>query len=279
MDQATFVNLARAARSTHRFFRFTSWYRKLFAKATDPTVILPVTMGDQQLPMELHLNDHVDFQLFYYGAFEPKEGELVKSLLKPGDIMIDLGANIGYYTIFAANLVGTTGEIHAFEPIPSTFARLATNTQLNNLQNVRLNQCAASDQHGTVDMYDFPGNSGSNSFGKHPEATTSFSVPTIRLDDYVKEHGLKKITLIKMDIEGAEVLALRGMHDVIMEYRPQFLIEVNSHCLSQLGFSVNDLVHTIQDYGYSIIDIKTQQPFVCSPELQHRKTDIHAIPR
>ena len=277
MKAQTLVRLARVSRATQRVFTARSLVRKIVERAGAPSLQLPVRLGTLQFPMQLEPRDYVDFHLYYHGFFEKEEGRLLCALLPTGGVMFDVGANIGYYSLGAALRVGPTGQVHAFEPTPSVHQRLVANIELNGLHQVVAHACAVTDAAGSATMYDLPGNSGAHSLGRHAASRGSYTVSTIRLDDYVHEHDVPRLDLVKLDIEGAEVLALRGMHELLRRFRPHVLLEINPKCLRRLGFSAGDVVEMLQEHGYTLVDVKTRQPFVYAAGSLDA-CDVHAIP-
>jgi FkbM family methyltransferase len=172
----------------------------------------------------------------------------VRQLLKPGMTMLDIGGHVGYYTRLASNLVGTSGRVVAFEPHPRNVEYLRRNTQ--KFANVTVLQVALAQSEGTAELYDYLMMSASGSlhydekirdvqraqmsdWDVAPRAKNfepqKFSVRTARVDDLLAEQGITRVDVVKMDIEGAEMGALRGMTQTIqnsprlslvMEYNP-----------------------------------------------------------
>ena len=278
MRTETMVQLARVCRATHRLFTARSFVHRLVERSDTPRLELPVRLGALQFPLQLELRDYVDFHLYYYGFFEKEEGHLLCALLPPGGVMFDIGANIGYYTVGAAHCVGPAGQVHAFEPTPGVHERLVANIGLNGLRNVAAHACAVTDTAGSATMYDLPGNSGGHSLGRHAASSASYAVRTIRLDDHVREHDIQRLDVVKLDIEGAEVLALRGMAEVLQRFRPHLLLEINPKCLRRLGFEVGDVVGILQGHGYRLENVKSGRPYAHAAGSQDA-CDVHAIPR
>jgi FkbM family methyltransferase len=149
------------------------------------------------------------FNLSLGSSFEPLETEIVKKEIKNGNVVVDIGANIGYYTLIFANLVGKEGKVFAFEPSPDNFALLQKNIEINNYQNVKLEQIAVSNKSGKTKLY-LTVNPGDNRIYDLHDNSNSLEVVTIRMDDYFSSYD-GKIDFIKMDIQGAEWAAIQGM--------------------------------------------------------------------
>ena len=151
-----------------------------------------------------------------------KELPIFLSLLRPGQVFIDIGANIGTYTIRAAQILGTFGRVVAFEPLNANRTRLIAAIDANQVKNVKVVQAAIGDRDATVTIHD-AGRASSASIGH--TTGRAFVVQMVTLDRYATESGLQQLDWIKMDIEGAEPLALLGMLRTIKTFRPRFLFE------------------------------------------------------
>jgi|GEM_PF-4136150 FkbM family methyltransferase len=212
--------------------------------------------------MRLDLDDPLQFDMFY-DLFERELRAWVCALLRPGDVMFDLGAHVGYYTLAAARRVGARGMVHAFEALPANADALQANLQLNHLTNVRLDRAAVTDTSGSIDLH-IPVERDHNASGAatimefFPNAQT-LRVPAVALDDYIAENGVGRIALVKMDIEAAEVRALRGMRRVLQTAPPHaILAEVNTIRLRDAGYAPDVLHTTLAAYGYTAWQIENK---------------------
>lgn len=162
------------------------------------------------------LADTIAREVCFTGRYEPQETAVLKAVLRPGDVFVDVGANWGYFTLLAAHRVGAGGRVVSLEPDPRLFPVLAENVARNGLAQVLPLQVAASDAEGSMRLAGFDeagGNSGLSRLvpGDGPVAGPVFDVPTRPLDALLDELGLGRVDVLKMDIEGAEGLALRGL--------------------------------------------------------------------
>ena len=212
-----------------------------------------------------------------YDMFEETELQLFRDAVKPGMTVADIGANIGLYTIVAARLVGESGKVFAYEPEPANFSLLKRNVGANALSNVILSDVAVAEKAGTAALYLDPDNKGSHSFAQSEIARDALTVKTDTLDHLLAGHGSPIIDVIKMDIEGAEELALRGMTSAIArsprlkiftEFYPERIDAVSSSAemflkhLREKGFSlevIEEDQHETRTIG-NIADIKTILP-------------------
>jgi FkbM family methyltransferase len=192
--------------------------------------------------------DSVQAAIVRKGLLEPQEVRLFLSLLGPGMTVFDVGANLGMYTLLAARRVGLAGRLHAFEPTPAVAERLEGNVRLNALPNVVVNRTAVSDTAGVATFY-LGAASDRNTLG--PGGGTPTSVATVTLDDYVTSHGLGGVDVLKMDVEGAEVMALRGARRLLEgPGAPVLLVEFNEAALRRAGAGVAELRGLLEGHGY-----------------------------
>lgn len=160
----------------------------------------------------------------------------VQRAIRAGDTVFDIGSNIGLFTTMMAQAVGPTGRVHAFEPSPTFAADLRRVLGLNELTNVTVNQCAVSDKIGVarfaeVQERDVRRESSHLDMSAGMEQTASMShrwieVPTITLDDYVFSHGLEP-ALLKIDVEGAELLVFKGGQETLRKHHPLIVLEIH----------------------------------------------------
>jgi len=171
-------------------------------------------------------------ELSAMGSYESIETEIVKREIKKGDFVIDVGASVGYYTLLFAKLVGSNGKVFSFEPSPDKFFILEKNVHLNNYQNVMLVQKYVSNK-----------------------STTNSEIHSIALDEYFQQYN-NPISLIKMDIEGAEVLALEGMRMLLVNNKNiKIVTEFHTSELRKYGSEPNDFLNKLRQLGFSIYNI------------------------
>jgi len=196
-----------------------------------------------------NLRDHVEQHLYFQGTYEPVETYLFTRLCQPGMTVIDAGANIGVYSLLAAPLIAP-GQVHSFEPVPQTCARLRANLELNPGLKVRVNQSALWSETAHLKLNaTAPGNSGT--FSAALGGDGAVSAPGLRLDDYIAATGVTRVDLIKMDVEGAEFRALQGMRKVLSRFHPLLLMEICPENGARFGDSMNDIWNLlVGEMGY-----------------------------
>jgi FkbM family methyltransferase len=220
-------------------------YRRYFARFLKSGPLYPITrainrfllntvfprMQKQSVTIDGHVIqlDHQDsLRLSVYGVYEPFETRLVQREIKEGCVVVDIGANIGYYTLIFARLVGETGKVFAFEPDPTNFALLKKNIEANGYRNVILEQKAVSKTTGKLKLYVSEESAGDHRIYETGDARHVVEIEAVALDDYFAQQKLT-VDCIKMDIQGAEWAALEGMSALLsrsanmklfMEYWP-----------------------------------------------------------
>jgi FkbM family methyltransferase len=196
--------------------------------------------------MRMDLDLHRWSERFWaYGLYERSIVRWMRKLLRPGDHFIDAGANHGYFTLLGAQLVGRNGRVDSFEPVPETFARLKNNVALNDpIPQVHLHQVALSDHAGQVQFFANPINDGRSSLvPQEGETTVPVAVQAVRMDDVIPD---ARPALVKMDVEGAEPLAIDGMRG-ILKSAPAFIVEYSAVNAKPFGFEGRTMVDRLLD--------------------------------
>ncbi|MEX0270519.1 FkbM family methyltransferase [Leptolyngbyaceae cyanobacterium UHCC 1019] len=210
------------------------------------------------LKVFLYLGNDLSSQLFVEGRYDPNEFYFLDKLLSSGMTVVDLGANEGLYTLFAAKHVGDSGVVLSFEPSLREFQRLQDNLALNEeITNVKLLQIALSNISDTqlLKVAD-DAHSGQNTLGDFAyEGITCLSTETVtvrRLDDVLEELAVQCVDVIKIDVEGAEFLVFEGAKKTLERDRPLILFELVDQALQKQGSSTHDLLSYLRGLGYEI---------------------------
>lgn len=197
--------------------------------------------------------DEVQNAIWWNGAnYERKESKFVRRYLKPGMVFFDVGSNVGYYTLLAAPIVGKNGKVHAFEPVSEQHADLRANVERNQLQNVVPERLIVTDRAGTMEINlgaEDNGGTGSVALVYRADRPTE-RVDCTTLDAYLREHGVTRLDMLKIDVEGHEPFVLRGMTETLRSLRPLLLVEVRGEMLEEVGSSREALFAQITEHGY-----------------------------
>jgi FkbM family methyltransferase len=190
------------------------------------------------------------------GNWETAETSWFLRIVKPGDTVVDAGANTGYYTLIGSRLVGDKGKVYAFEPEPANFELLQKNVRLNGLSNVVLERKALSNHHGTLKLFIADKNKGDHRiYQPEGESRPSIDVEAVRLDEYFKDKQ-RVIDFLKMDTQGAEGLILEGMTGLFegRSDRPTIFMEFWPHGLKGMGTDAGALLKSLQSYQYKFYE-------------------------
>jgi FkbM family methyltransferase len=211
----------------------------------------------ENLKVRINPKDVLGKYIYIDGVFEPDCWNFVKRFLQPEMVVFDLGANFGQYTLLAAHRVGEHGHVHSFEPSERMFGELKFNVGLNNLsERCTLNRLAVSDAPGVARLSRYEeGAEVYGSLGSHRRSEATVigheEVQTIRLDDYIAEKKIDHVDFIKMDIEGAELPALKGAGKLLArENAPTILLEMGDINTDGFGYKSSDLWEHLETLGY-----------------------------
>ncbi|MFH0936553.1 MAG: FkbM family methyltransferase [Candidatus Woesearchaeota archaeon] len=226
-----------------------SFYNYIYPKVIPERIVLKEIQGNK---MHLDLNDKiVSTKLFMNNIWEETETKLFKDMIQENMTVIDIGAHIGYYTLIAAKLIGKKGKVYSFEPNPDNFALLKKNIEENGYKNVTLINKAISNKKGFLKLFINPESSGGASIYEKENAKYYTNIIATTLDESLK--NIKKIDIIKMDIEGAEILALEGMSNIIKRNKNiKLIIEFNPEGIKKLGYEPINLINKLKNFGFTI---------------------------
>jgi FkbM family methyltransferase len=209
------------------------------------------------IKMKLTIKDWVQYNLFIYGKYEENETLLWEKLVKKSSVILDIGANVGYFSLLASK-INPKSSIFSFEPIKHTFDRLSYNVKQNNFQNIKLFNCAISDENRILSInVGNENNWGMSSVNNHEFTSGKIeNINAISIDNFVKEEKIQRVDLIKLDIEGAEYMALEGMKNTLDNYSPDILIEILDEHLLKQNKSSEMIYNLLFSKGYVAFSIE-----------------------
>ncbi|PIQ84208.1 MAG: hypothetical protein COV75_03380 [Candidatus Omnitrophica bacterium CG11_big_fil_rev_8_21_14_0_20_63_9] len=210
-----------------------------------------LTMTCRGLAWTLDADDpYFTRSLVIEGTHEPYETEYFLGLLLPGMTVVDVGAHVGWYTLLAAQRVGPAGRVIAFEPEPANYARLERNVAASGYRHVITVPKAVAERTRALTLFRDPGNSGGHSIADCGNTRPAFTVEAVALDEYFGPEP-PPVHVIKIDVEGAECLAWRGMQRVLQRNPDLVLMmEFSPQALSQAGSSPEELWRMYCDAGF-----------------------------
>ena len=223
-------------------WRASAFARKLCRHL--PEKVLATTKDGRRLYVAL--TDWAGESIFFLGRHEQFSAEIFARHIKNGFVCLDVGANIGWHTTLMSRLSGAEGEVHAFEPVPPTFEDLKKNVSLNGEgAKVFLNNFGLGDAESTAEIHlfkDLPSGHATLA-GKTGAPSTVFPIKIKTLDSYLEEKNIKRVDFIKVDIEGAEMMFLKGAEKVFeQEIAPIIYMEMTLETSREFGYLPNDLI-------------------------------------
>jgi FkbM family methyltransferase len=212
-----------------RFAPFSAGKRWLWSRVMDPYFIWNSHRSVAKTIFGMRIKgdakDIIQQYVYYFGIWEPHITSWIHSCLRPGDIFIDVGANIGYYSLLASRLVGAHGSVVAIEASPKTFLELQTNLTLNRIDNVRAVNVAASDFRGTLKVFrGHEYNTGLTTVFDREGFALECEVAAVPLSEIVQPKEMKRARVVKIDVEGAESSVIAGMGPIVTAGRPDLEI-------------------------------------------------------
>lgn len=250
--------------------KFIGWqfYKRVTNKAVDIELV-------DNVKLRCHPDSYSAASVLYCGLYDYNEMNFLLRYLRPSDSFLDIGANIGVYTILAASKI-KQGSIHSFEVLPKNYQRLLENIELNHFSQIKPYQIAISDRPGKVSLNLVDGDS--MAFISENSAEKSFSVEANTIDNLLATENTDSLTLAKIDIEGAELLALKGASKLLKSKRPKvWIMEINS-TISNFSHGKDDVVSLLKASEYSLYKYDAKQNCLYSIEIEnHYDNNVLAI--
>lgn len=250
--------------------RLISWaYRRYHPAGTT----LTDSLLDGTLPIQLDLTIWIDFNIYCQGLYEYYLAAWFKSQLKADTVFLDVGAYIGQYALLAAQ-VALSGRVYAFEPNPHSFQRLAQSRQRHHFNHLQLLPMAVGSQTGNLPFYLADEPFQSSTIATHAAYNQTIAVPLIGLDDFCRQEGLKRVDLLKIDVEEAEDAVIAGAMALLERFRPGIIIEIGGQAI-RAGQS-NALNH-LQTLGYHFWEMRSGR-IIPLTALHPPSTNVIALP-
>lgn len=217
-----------------------------------------------EMPMVIHPAMYLK-KAYSEEIFEPDCLYFMRDSLRKGQTVMDVGANVGYFSLFASRLVGPTGKVLAFEPNQFACALLRRNKKMNGLSWLEVIEAGLGESDGTVPFNDgFPGMDVYSSRGeiRHRNANKSMfekrDVQLLRGDNWVREQGVLHIDFMKIDTEGSEFFILKGFEEMFKTHSvSKVLIEISKDTLSSLQHSPIDILRFLLKYNYKWFELSS----------------------
>lgn len=214
----------------------------------------PVRTGSVYAGTTRDMHSHM---VAIHGYFDWRLVATAAFLCRPGDRVVEVGANVGTETLALADIVGPTGHVHAFEPVPANADQMCSALSEAGIAHVEVERAAVSDASGEVSFTpsdnELESGSGHLSTDGNARTTGQLTVKCITLDDYLS--GKSAMSLLVIDAEGAEVQILRGAREVLRRDMPAVIVEAQERALRQFGVGLADLHAELLEHGYEVFEL------------------------
>jgi FkbM family methyltransferase len=270
------IKLIRSSLKHWPFTRGKGYLLRFFGNRINRDFFMEVEPG---LLIPAELNDYMQFWCFV-GDHEKDSGfQFSLSMIKEGATVIDIGANIGLWALGAARRTGPKGVVHAFEPVPRNYEKLVRNLNLNQISCVKAHKTGLSDVAGEALIYDTSnGNSGGASLAQRTGVDKPITINLMTLDRFCEEQNIQKVDLIKIDVEGAEILVLRGARNLLMrEDAPAIFFEVSETLSAHFNSSSRTIKTLLKECGYEIFRLTDKRLERVSIDETHSHEDLFAL--
>jgi FkbM family methyltransferase len=258
--------------------------RRVLLRALDGVLARhPVSYARAPTPFGFTLagetGDLLQRRVFVFGVWEPHISRWVRGFLRPGDVVLDIGANVGYFSLLCATRVGRTGRVIAFEPVPSVVECLRGNLELNGVDWVDVRPVIVSDEPGEAEIFRGPPRNLGRSTTSAEDAsaddgfTSEGTIPKVRASDAVDEQLWERIRLVKIDTEGDELRTLQGLLPLLRSARTgtRVLVEVTPDELVARGGTPAEIFDLMGEAGFA--------EAYAVPNLYHVSAYVGDVPR
>ncbi|MEU0931222.1 FkbM family methyltransferase [Streptomyces malaysiensis] len=222
--------------------------------------------------------DLIQRYLYLFGVWEPHMTRWLQRRLKPGDVFVDVGANIGYYSVLASRLVGGSGKVVAVEASPTFLGLLQRHARRNGCANIRTVNAAASDREELLTfILASSRNMGANSVVPYDgPAESTFEIAARPLPDLLTEDEITRARVIKVDVEGAEGGVVRGLVPLLDRLRPdaELTVEVTPQRMAELGDSVEELLAALTGHGFHVYRLTNDYAAGSYPDALRRVPEV-----
>lgn len=216
------------------------------------------------------------------GEYETQETNILKIFARQSQMIMDIGANVGYYVVELSKLMSNSAEMHAFEPVPDSFEQLVQNVELNSISpSVHCNQFALSNSEDDLILFK-PKNSGSSATSArnlHPnEGFQEIHTVSKTLDNYIASNEIETLDLLKIDVEGAELFVIQGGIISITKYKPVIFAELLRKWSAQFGYHPNEVLNLLIPLGYRCFAVSAKLPEIHQITEDTEETNFIFIP-
>lgn len=239
------------------YWRYARWLRakvrEVDANNSGLKMLVPCNDG---FSMELEVGEWIGSHIILSGEYEPEVAEAFRELLAVGDTVIDVGANVGYFSLLAATRLGPLGRVHAVEASRNTRKLLERNCHVNNMTHlITIHPYAAWKEDTDLQFYEaVSGKRGESSVREQEQYGSAVVVPARRLDTLFSQ--IESLRLLKIDVEGSEVEVLEGATSLLDRFSPALIFELSPRYLREGGRDSRELLEKLPGYRFFILSHK-----------------------
>jgi FkbM family methyltransferase len=248
-------------------YKVVSGIRRVFGKSDH------IVIRRNGITWELDLREGIDFSIFLLGGFELATLRLYETILRPGDVVLDIGANIGAHTLPFAKLVGKDGRVYAFEPTQYAFEKLKRNVRANPAISSRIELVHAmlvreSSKHIASEIYSsWPLHKEQGLHEQHRgKLMSTADAAVITLDEFVQRRGINRIDFVKLDVDGNEADVLGGAVSTLRRFRPRILMEWAPYLYGDESAGLGQVLSDFINFGYCPKEPSSRRPMPKTPE-------------
>jgi len=233
------------------------FYQNFYLRSFTESRFVRVNEGGVQFSIEVNpQNGAVDEYIFIHRNWEPQVGRVLREQLQAGGVFVDVGANIGYFSLLAAALVGETGRVVSFEPLERLVSQIERSADQNSYSWLKVLPKALGNTLGVMELALAAKNIGGSSLVTPERDGQKVQVEVSTLDSELRDMG--KIDLMKIDVEGFEYEMLLGAQQVLQRYLPAIVLEFSPHFYNQRSKTMGkDIIELLQAYGYNFTILQT----------------------
>ncbi len=217
---------------------------------TDIIATARLYTGDK---LRVDLSSSVGRSIWLRHVYEMDVEKAIRNILGKGDVFIDIGANVGYFSVIASRIIGKSGKVYAFEAIPKICGLLSESIAINDIKNIMLFNNAVYSEKNKV-LFHCMKNSAFSHISGDNTSDNAIETDSITLDSML--HKLGKVDVMKIDVEGAEMNVLLGGEKLIDRYKPRIVMEVQDWSLQRFNYNSKDIISFLGKLGYKVYDLK-----------------------
>ncbi|MCX2585031.1 FkbM family methyltransferase [Pedobacter sp. MR22-3] len=221
--------------------------------------------------LNVNTGNFIDAAIYFTGDYEPYLKKQYQKLINPGDYVMDIGANIGFHTMYFAELCGPDGIVFAFEPIQFNYDALLDNLSLNSFTQIRTVNAALGNENREMDIHIDPSAKNPGAYNLLSEGEKNTFITCLKGDDYLSSIALKNINFIKIDVEGYEYEVLKGLKQTILRFRPTIIFEYDRNYQLKMNADARLIFDFLKELKYNFYCVDgygVRKPFTYNEHVQ-----------